>query len=405
MTSNSFGDYFRITTFGESHGPALGVVIDGIYPNQKFDIEIIKKDLLRRRPGQSSITTSRDEKDNIEILSGVIEGKTTGAPIAIIVRNKDHHSSDYDQLRNVFRPGHADFSWWKKFGIRDWRGGGRTSGRETVARVIGGAIARSLLKDQGIRIFAHVIQIGSIKAPSYVENSQFDARHIEGNPIRCANPQIATKMLDAIELARKNDDSLGGIVEIIAEGVPAGWGDPVFEKIDARLASAIVSIGAIKGVEFGDGFDLSSKQGSQSNDPMRPEGFKSNHMGGILGGITNGEALIIRAAIKPTSSIAKEQQTITDNQDAINLEIKGRHDPCICPRIVPVCEAMTALVLCDAYQRQQAISHKSLLESKSLRFHQLFSIEAEIDRLKKEKDQIKEILSPEELHEFKSIKH
>ena len=349
MSSNELGENLRITTFGESHGPALGVVVDGVRPGIEIDLDAIQHELDRRRPGSNLLTTPRKEADRLEVLSGLFEGKTTGAPIAMIIRNTNARSKDYDAWKDVFRPGHADLTWWKKFGIRDHRGGGRTSGRETASRVAAGALARQLLAGLGVTITGHVRRIGSVVA------EQFDRDQIELNDVRCADAQAAQRMAEEIKAARKDGDSVGGIVEVIAEGVPAGWGDPVFQKLDAQLAAALMSIGAVKGVELGDGFALAAKRGSESNDPIAPEGFVSNHMGGVLGGISSGAPVVVRAAVKPTSSIRHEQQTIDTAGQPRTLRVPGRHDPCICPRVVPVAEAMVALVLCDAYLRQQAI--------------------------------------------------
>jgi chorismate synthase len=361
MSSNSFGDNFRITTFGESHGPALGVVIDGVRPGVPVDVEAIQHELDRRRPGASPLSSPRKEADRLEVLSGVFEGRTTGAPIALLIRNHDSRSQDYEAIRDVFRPGHADLTWWRKFGIRDWRGGGRTSGRETVSRVAAGALARQILETQGVRIRGHVVRIGQVVARS------FDAAEIERNDVRCADAEAALRMAEAVQQARKAGDSLGGIVEVVAEGVPAGWGDPVFLKLDAQLGAALLSIGAVKGVEIGDGFELTLRRGSETNDAILPDGFGSNHMGGVLGGISSGAPVVVRAAVKPTSSIRLPQQTIDTQGRPQTIRVPGRHDPCICPRLVPVAEAMVALVLCDAFLRQQAIlvagADEALLEA------------------------------------------
>jgi chorismate synthase len=373
MSSNSFGDNFRITTFGESHGPALGVVIDGVRPGVPVDVDEIQRELDRRRPGQSTLVTPRREADRLELLSGLFEGRTTGAPIAILFRNHDTRSQDYEKIRDLFRPGHADLTWWRKFGIRDWRGGGRTSGRETVARVAAGALARQILAREGVSLVGHVVRIGEVVAES------FDAAEIERNPVRCADARAAERMKAAIEEARKAGDSLGGVVEVVAEGVPAGWGDPVFQKLDAQLGAALLSIGAVKGVEVGDGFRLASLRGSQANDPILPEGFASNHMGGILGGISSGAPIVVRAAVKPTSSIRHPQQTIDVHGEAQTIRVPGRHDPCICPRLVPVAEAMVAIVLCDAFLRQQAI-REAAADPKQLEAELAFC-DAEILRL------------------------
>ncbi|PID39081.1 MAG: chorismate synthase [Proteobacteria bacterium] len=364
MSANTFGQRYRVTSFGESHGPAVGVVIDGLRPGIPIDLEAVQRELDRRRPGRSALSSPRNEADRLEVLSGVFEGKTTGAPIAIVVRNADPKSQHYDTLRALFRPGHADYTFFAKYGIRDYRGGGRSSGRETVSRVAAGAIARQLLAERGVRIRGHVVRIGEVSAPSYGErDGQLDDAQTEATPTRCADAEAAAQMEQGVLAARKEGDSLGGVVEVIAEGVPAGWGDPVYAKLDAQIASAMVSIGAVKGVEFGAGFALTPRRGSESNDALLPgDGaglpprFASNHMGGVLGGISSGQPIICRLAIKPTSSIRHEQQTITTTGEATTVRVPGRHDPCICPRVVPVAEAMMALVLCDAYLAQQALS-------------------------------------------------
>jgi len=284
------------------------------------------------------------------VLAGLFEGKTTGAPIALLIRNADPRSQHYEPIKDLFRPGHADFTWTKKFGIRDWRGGGRSSGRETATRVAAGALARQLLADRGVRIVGHVVRVADVVAEA------FDAATIEDNIVRCADPQAAAKMEQAIRAAQKAGDSVGGVVEVIAEGVPAGWGDPVFQKLHAQLGAALLSIGAVKGVEIGDGFALAARRGSETNDPITPEGFSSNHMGGVLGGISNGAPLVARIAVKPTASIRTVQHTIDTSGQPATIRVPGRHDPCICPRVVPVAEAMMALVLCDAFLRQQALT-------------------------------------------------
>ncbi len=344
---NTFGDILRVTTFGESHNHAMGVVIDGMPPKIDISEKIIMKQLKRRKPGQSRITTSRKEKDEIRILSGVLNGKSTGAPIAMIVENKDVDSSKYDKLKDIFRPGHADYGYFMKFGIRDHRGGGRSSGRETVSRVAAGAIAIEELKKKGINIIAYAKQIGKIKAQS------IDYDFIEKNPVRCPDPKKADKMQNYILNASKEDDSTGGVVEIIIEGVPAGLGDPVFFKLDSKLASAFFSIGAVKGVEFGAGFLASVLRGSENNDWMEDGKFLTNNSGGILGGISNGEKIKASIAIKPTPSISKEQKTSDINGKNKKLKIEGRHDPNIVPRIIPVVESMAALVIFDSLLIQE----------------------------------------------------
>ncbi len=341
MAGNTFGSVFRVSTWGESHGPAIGVVIDGCPSGMGLDESIIQKDLDRRRPGQSEVTTPRSETDTVHILSGVFEGKTTGTPISLEIKNRDSNSSQYDNLREVFRPGHADYTFFKKFGIRDHRGGGRSSGRETATRVAAGAVAKCITGAEGIEIIAYAKQIGTIEAET------FDFSVIESNPVRCPDPDAAKKMVDLILAAKDDGDSVGGIVEIIVKNCPAGLGDPVFDRLDADLAKALMSIGTIKGVEIGAGFDAVTKRGSENNDQISSEGFLTNNAGGILGGISTGQDIVIRIAVKPTSSILKEQKTVDKEGNDATIKIEGRHDPCIVPRVVPVAESMVALVLAD----------------------------------------------------------
>ena len=344
---NTFGDIVRITTFGESHGKAYGVILDGIKPGIPINEDLIQKELDRRKPGQSQITTARGETDTIQILSGVFEGVTTGTPIGMVVYNRDQDSSKYDNLRDLFRPGHADFTFFKKYGIRDHRGGGRSSGRETISRVAGGAIAKTILQEMGIDIIAHTIQIGKIKAHS------FDRNFIESNPVRTADHLQAKAMENAILEAKKQGDSTGGIVELKINGIKPGIGDPVFGKLNARLAHAIFTIGAIKGIEFGAGFKTAEMKGSEYNDEMTPDGFKSNNSGGISGGISNGNEITVKIAVHPTPSLYIEQESINTNNKAVKFAIDGRHDPCIVPRIIPVIESMAALVILDAIYMQE----------------------------------------------------
>lgn len=372
MSSNTFGDNFRLTTFGESHGPAIGVVVDGLHPGLEIDFVAVQEQLDRRRPGSSDLTSPRKEKDQLEVLSGVFQGKTTGAPIAILIRNSDAKSQHYDTLKDLFRPGHADYTFFKKYGIRDWRGGGRSSGRETACRVAAGAIAIQLLKKEGVEIVGHVVQVGDVTARTYSSDE------IDNNPVRAADPLAAVAMAEAIRVAKKAGDSLGGVVEVRATGVPAGWGDPVFQKLDAQLAAALMSIGAVKGVEIGDGFALCARRGSETNDPIERDGFITNHMGGILGGISNGAPIVARIAVKPTASIRIKQQTITKDGEPTTLVVPGRHDPCICPRVVPVAESMMALVLVDAYLHQQALTKAE--DSPAQRSAELAYREAELLR-------------------------
>lgn len=344
--ANTLGELIRVTTFGESHGKAVGAVLDGIAPGIPLTEADIQAELDRRRPGQSRVTTQRKESDTVHILSGVFEGKTTGAPIAMIIYNEDQDSSKYETIRDLFRPGHADFTFYRKYGLRDHRGGGRSSGRETATRVAAGAVARKVLMERGVRIVAHAVEIAGIVAATC------DYDEIERNPVRCADAVAAKAMEEAIIRARKERDSVGGVIQLEITGVPAGLGDPVFGKLSARLAGAIMSIGAIKGVEIGGGFQLARLRGSEANDPMRDGGFVRNHAGGILGGISTGEPIVLRVAVKPTSSIAQPQETIDLHGTNQTIEVHGRHDPCIVPRAVPVVEHMAALVLLDAWEVQ-----------------------------------------------------
>ena len=353
MAGSSLGKDFRIMTFGESHGKALGVVIDGVKPGLKISLKDIQKELDRRKPGQSKLVTQRKEDDKVEILSGVFEGKTTGTPICLVIWNKDQDSSKYDKLKGVFRPGHADLGFYKKFGIRDHRGGGRSSGRETAARVASGAIAKKILAKNKIKVVGYVTQIGKIMV------DEVDLDEIEKNDVRCADKGKVKKMEKEILDVKKKGDSIGGVVEVVAFNVPAGIGDPVFDKLDADIAKALMSIGAVKGVEIGAGFDAASMKGSQDNDEFVMKGkkivTKSNNSGGILGGVSNGIPIIARIAVKPTASISKEQRTVSVSGKPKRIKIEGRHDPCICPRIVPVAETMMALVLVDHLERQKRL--------------------------------------------------
>ncbi len=354
MAGNTFGELFKVTTFGESHGPAIGAVIDGVPPGIALDITEIQKDLDRRRPGQSKITTQRQEADQVEILSGTFEGKTTGTALALLIRNQDQRSKDYSNIKDVFRPGHADMTYLKKYGIRDYRGGGRSSGRETACRVAAGAVAKQLLKTYGIAITGYVLSVGDIVA------EQRDFAVIEENIVRTPDMAASEKMIALIDEARKNCDSVGGVVEAVVQGCPVGLGDPVFDKLNAKLAYGLMSIGTIKGIEFGAGFAATRMKGSENNDEFMQDGetvrTKTNNAGGILGGISTGEDIVLRLAVKPPSSIAQTQQTVTTGGEKTEIEVKGRHDPCICPRVVPVVEAMIALVLADSLLLQKSIS-------------------------------------------------
>ena len=347
--SSTFGQLFRVTTFGESHGPAVGVVIDGMPPGIPVDIADVQRELDRRRPGQSAITSPRQEADRAEILSGVFEGVSLGTPIAILVRNTDARSSDYDALRDVFRPGHADYVYAQKYGVRDHRGGGRSSGRETVGRVAAGALARRALRDVGVSIVGGTVRVGTIRA----ERRDWD--EVERNPVRCPDAAAGAEMVALIERTRDARDSIGGVVEIAARGVPAGWGDPTMAKLDAQLGAAMLSIPATKGVEIGGGFGMTEHNGSETNDVFDGERFVTNWSGGIAGGISNGADVVVRVAVRPATSIGKPQTAATATGGTTTIEIGGRHDPCICPRVVPVAESMMAIVLADAWLRQRAL--------------------------------------------------
>jgi chorismate synthase len=347
MSGNTFGVLFKVTTFGESHGEAMGCVIDGCPAGLELSADDIEKELARRRPG--GVYGSRDEKDTPVILSGVFEGRTLGSPIAVIVRNTNQDSRDYDELKDIYRPGHADFTWEAKYGFRDHRGGGRSSGRETLCRVAAGAVAKKLLALHGISVCAWTSSIAGTNSPSPGEDG-FDFEEIERNPFRVPSKSCAEKAGAKSEELRAEVESAGGVITCLATGVKAGLGEPVFDKLDARLASAVVSIGACKGVEFGAGFAAAFMKGSENNDAPSVGGggkFATNNCGGILGGISSGQDIIFRAAFKPTPSIGKPQKALDRNGNVKEIEIKGRHDVCIVPRAVPVVEAMTALALAD----------------------------------------------------------
>jgi chorismate synthase len=349
MPGNTFGVFFRVATFGESHGRALGAVIDGCPPNLALGEADVQAELDRRRPGGHRASTPRQEEDRVEILSGVFEGKTTGTPIALLIRSSDADSSAYDDLRDVFRPGHGDYTYFKKYGIRDHRGGGRASGRETAARVAAGAVARKLLAREGIDVIGYTVEAGGIAI------ERFSQSEIQRNRLLCPDSEAAARMERKLEETRSEGDSLGGIVEVRVTGCPAGLGEPVFDKIDADLARALMGIGTVKGVEIGAGFEAARMKGSQGNDPIDPGGFRTNHSGGVLAGITTGQEIVIRAACKPIASIALEQETIDVQGNRRKISIRGRHDACVIPRIIPVCEAMVCLVLADHLLRQRAI--------------------------------------------------
>ncbi|MCI5647925.1 MAG: chorismate synthase [Fusicatenibacter sp.] len=347
MAGSSFGTIFRITTWGESHGSAIGVVVDGVPSGLSLCEEDIQIFLDRRKPGQSKYTTKRNESDSVQILSGTFEGRTTGTPISMAVFNQDQHSRDYSEIAACYRPGHADFTFDAKYGFRDYRGGGRSSGRETIGRVAAGAIASKLLKELGISVTAYTRSIGSVTMES------FDPEEINKNPFSFPDADAAKKASSLVEDAMAKCDSMGGIIECVVKGMPSGVGDPVFEKLDANLAKALMSIGAVKGVEIGDGFSVAHATGLSNNDEFYIEengiiAKRTNHAGGILGGISDGSDLVVRAAIKPTPSVASLQHTVNREGENIDIQIKGRHDPIIVPRAVVVVECMTALVLADA---------------------------------------------------------
>ncbi len=343
---NTFGNLFRITSFGESHGKAIGVIIDNCPPNVELSEADIQVELDRRRPGQSHITTPRDEADQCEILSGTFEGKTTGTSIAVVVHNKNQHSKDYEDIKNVFRPSHADFGYQNKYGIRDYRGGGRSSARETIARVIGGAVAKKILKERyNVDIWAFVDQVGENKFKN------IDKNYVEQNVLRMADEAAFSDTLKLVESVKNDGDSIGGCVQVRVENPPVGLGSPVFGKLEGELARAMLSVPATKGIEFGEGFELSAKRGSEANDPFIAEGdeFRTerNANGGILGGISTGDDIWFRVGIKPTSSILKTQTSANKDGENVELSVKGRHDPILVPRAVPILEAMAALVILD----------------------------------------------------------
>ena len=349
--SNSFGYLFKLTTFGESHGVGIGCVVDGMPAGIGIDLDFIQRELARRKPGQSALTTSRQEADEVELLSGVFEGKSTGTPIGFLVHNTNQHSNDYDNLREVFRPSHADFTYQMKYGIRDHRGGGRSSARETIARVVGGALAKLALKQLGISITAYTQQVGNI----YLEKSytSYDFSLIEQTPVRCPDLAKAQEMEDLIKEVKAEGDSIGGAIRCVVQGCPVGLGEPVFGKLHAALASAMMSINAAKGFEYGEGFNGLGMRGSEQNDIFyNKEGIistKTNHSGGIQGGISNGQDIYFRVAFKPVATLLTEQPTVNVNGEDAIVKVRGRHDPCVLPRAVPIVEAMTAMTILDYY--------------------------------------------------------
>lgn len=358
MAGNTFGYLFRITTFGESHGGALGVVVDGCPPGLEISHEDIQKELDRRRPGQSTITTQRNEQDEIHILSGVFDGKTTGTPILLLAYNKDARSEDYLHLKDLYRPGHADYTFQMKYGIRDWKGSGRASARETLARVAAGAIAKKYLKEKlGVEILSYVEQVGDIK--TNIDFNQVTMGEIESNIVRCPDQPVAEKMIKLIESVGGEGDSIGGVVRGVIKHVPVGLGEPVFDKLPADLGKAMMSINAVKGFEIGSGFEGVTLRGSKHNDEFYTDTqgavrTKSNNAGGTLGGISNGETIYFRVAIKPVSTIRKQQHTVNIHKEEVTLEATGRHDSCVLPRAIPIVDAMSALVIMDHYLRHKA---------------------------------------------------
>ncbi|MDR3424420.1 MAG: chorismate synthase [Alphaproteobacteria bacterium] len=355
MSSNSLGTIFRFTTWGESHGTAIGVVIDGCPPLIPLTETDIQPWLDKRRPGQSRFTTQRQEGDKVKILSGVFEGVTTGAPISLVIENTDTRSKDYDDIKDKFRPGHADYTYWVKYGIRDYRGGGRSSARETACRVAAGAVARKILGDS-IKICGAVVQIGAHK----IDRNRWDWNAVDQNPLFCPDPTAAAVWADDLDKIRKNGSSIGAVVEVVASGVPAGWGEPIYDKLDSDIARALMTINAVKGVEIGAGFGAANLTGEENADEMRMSSdgkpqFLSNNAGGILGGISNGQDITARFAVKPTSSILQMRQTINTAGQNTDIITRGRHDPCVGIRAVPVGEAMIACVLADHMLRQRSL--------------------------------------------------
>lgn len=347
---NTFGNIFRLTSYGESHGAAIGGVIDGCPAGITVDMEFIQKELNRRRPGQSKITTPRKEADEVEFLSGIYDGKTTGVPIGFIIRNNNQHSSDYDNLKDIYRPSHADYTYSQKYGIRDHRGGGRSSARETIARCVGGALAKLALNQLNIEITAYTSQVGHIKLDK--QYTEYDLSLIESTPVRCPDMEKATEMIEFIEEVKSKGDTIGGVVTCVIKGTPVGLGEPVFNKLHAALGDAMLGINAVKGFEYGDGFDVSHR-GSEVNDVFYNENGKvstrTNHSGGIQGGISNGQDIYFRVAFKPVATILMHQDTINKEGEYTDLKARGRHDACVLPRAVPIVEAMTAMTILDYY--------------------------------------------------------
>lgn len=347
---NTFGNIFRLTSYGESHGAAIGGVIDGCPAGIEVDMDFIQSELNRRRPGQSKITTPRKEADEVEFLSGIYDGKTTGTPIGFIIRNNNQHSSDYDNLKDIYRPSHADYTYSQKYGIRDHRGGGRSSARETIARCVGGALAKLALKKLNIKITAYTSQVGEIKLEKLY--NEYDLSEIESTPVRCPDLQKASEMISLIEEVKSKGDTIGGVITCVIKGTPAGLGEPVFGKLHAALGSAMLGINAVKGFEYGDGFDVAHR-GSEVNDVFYNNNgtisTQTNHSGGIQGGISNGQDIYFRVAFKPVATILMQQETVNKNGEHADLKARGRHDACVLPRAVPIVEAMAAMTILDYY--------------------------------------------------------
>lgn len=349
---NTFGNIFRLTTFGESHGPGVGGVIDGMPASIEVDLDFLQAELNRRRPGQSALTTPRKEADHVELLSGIFEGKTTGCPIGFLVRNENQHSNDYDNLREVFRPSHADFTYQSKYGIRDHRGGGRTSARETIARVVGGAFAKMVLRQKGINITAYTSQVGPLALDKAY--TAYDFTEIERNPVRCPDSEMAEAMGELIKQVKAEGDTIGGVITCVIQGCPVGLGEPVFDKLHAQLGAAMLGINAVKGFEYGEGFAGVTARGSEQNDVFVPDGkggitTRTNHSGGIQGGLSNGQDIYFRVAFKPVATLLRKQDTVNLQGEAVTLKARGRHDACVLPRAVPIVEAMAAMVILDNY--------------------------------------------------------
>ncbi|WP_066631272.1 chorismate synthase [Labilibacter marinus] len=349
MAGNTFGNFYKLTSFGESHGKAVGGVIEGVMPGLEIDLDFIQGELNRRRPGQSAITTPRDEKDRVEILSGVMEGKATGTPIGFLIWNGDQRSKDYTNIKDVYRPSHADYTYQEKYGIRDYRGGGRSSARETIARVVAGAVAKLILKKHGVQINAYTSQVGSIKLEkSYAE---MDLAKVEENIVRCPDAEVAEKMIEYIDQIRQDKDSVGGVITCVVKNSPVGLGEPVFDKFHAEMGKAMLGINAVKGFEYGMGFKAGGMKGTEHNDEFYMDGdkvrTKTNRSGGVQGGITNGEDVYMNVVFKPIATILKEQNTVNKQGEEVATTVKGRHDPCVLPRAVPIVEAMAAMVMVD----------------------------------------------------------